>query len=57
MKVLPRGYAFKESADYGFGPGDGAWDRDAADLIEEATRFVKCVTALLSGPSKLPEGS
>lgn len=57
MKVLPRGYAFKETADYGFGPGDGAWDRDAAEMIEEAARFLERVTALLSGPSTSPEGS
>ena len=50
-RILGRGYAFKELADYGTGPSRVVTDADAAAMIADAARFVDRVAELLAAPS------
>ena len=49
-RVLPDGYRYKELADYSVDPDAVITDRDAAEMIEAATRFVARVAELLAAP-------
>lgn len=49
-RTLPDGYRYKELADYSVDPDAVITDRDAAEMIEAATRFVARVTELLTAP-------
>ena len=49
-RVLKDGYRFKEMADYWTDPEDTISDRDAAAMIEAASRLVDRVAVLLSIP-------
>jgi uncharacterized protein (UPF0332 family) len=44
---LPRAYNLKTAADYEFGPGSDIPLGRAAAAVEEAARFLDCITALL----------
>lgn len=56
LKVLQRGYAYKEVADYGFGPADAFTGRVAAEMIDEAARFIESVTIVLSASPLSTDG-
>ena len=47
-RILGRGYAFKEIADYGTDPTRVVSDADAAAMIADAARFVDRVAELLA---------
>ncbi len=47
-QTLNKGYGYKDVADYGTGKGRVITDRDAAEMIEAATRFVARVAELLA---------
>lgn len=49
-RTLPDGYRYKELADYSVDPDAVITDRDAAEMIDAATRFVVRVTELLTAP-------
>lgn len=49
-RILGRGYAFKELADYGTDPTRVVTDDDASALIADAARFVDRVAELLAPP-------
>lgn len=55
-RVLKDGYRFKEMADYWTDPEDTVSDRDAAVMIEAASRLVDRVAALLSMPHPGADG-
>ena len=48
VQTLSKGYGFKDLADYGSGKNRVVTDEDAASMIDDATRFVDRVAALLS---------
>jgi len=49
-QTLDKGYGYKDLADYGTGKDRVVTDRDAAEMIDAATRFVACVAELLALP-------
>ena len=56
LGVLQRGYAYKEVADYGFGSADAFTGRVAAEMIDEAARFVESVSTVLSATPPSTDG-
>ena len=49
-RVLGRGYAYKDLADYVIGPERTVSNADAAAMIDDAARFVDRVAELLAAP-------
>ena len=49
-RTLNKGYGYKDIADYSTDPARVIADADAAAMIDDATRFVDRVAALLTAP-------
>ncbi len=50
VRTLIGGYRYKERADYSIDPAAVITNHNATEMIDAATRFVACVTELLSTP-------
>ena len=51
LTFLAQGYKYKEIGDYAVGRGPTVTDKEAADAIDSAARFLERVTTLLTAQS------